>query len=42
MQNNQYFNLSDSQIVDPVVKLLEDIRTQKTKIVIPSEEDIIP
>lgn len=42
MQNNQYFNLSDSQIVDPVVKLLEDIRTQKTKIIIPSEEDIIP
>lgn len=42
MQNDQYFNISDSQIVDPVVKLLEDIRTQKTKIVIPNEEDIIP
>lgn len=42
MQNNQYFNLSDSQIVDPVVKLLEDIRTKKTKIIIPNEEDIIP
>jgi hypothetical protein len=42
MQNNQYLNLSDSQIVDPVVKLLEDIRIKKTKIIIPNEEDIIP
>lgn len=42
MQNNQYIQVNESQIVDPVVKLLEDIRTRKTKVTIPSSEDVIP
>ena len=42
MQNNQYTQINESQIVDPVVKLLEDIRTRKTKVTIPNSEDIIP
>jgi hypothetical protein len=42
MQYNQYTHVTDSQIVDPVVQLLEDIRTRKTKVTIPSDDDIIP
>lgn len=42
MQHNQYAYVTDSQIVDPVVQLLEDIRNRKTKVTIPNEDDIIP
>jgi hypothetical protein len=42
MQHNQYTHVTDSQIVDPVVQLLEDIRNRKTKVTIPSDDDIIP
>lgn len=42
MQSNQYINVSQSQIVDPVIKLLDDIKNRKLKIIIPNEEDIVP
>lgn len=42
MQSNQYTQVSDSQIKDPVIKLLKDLRTRKTKVTIPNKEDIIP
>nr|BDA99117.1 hypothetical protein [Hemiselmis andersenii] len=42
MQHNHYTHVTDSQIVDPVVQLLEDIRNRKTKVIIPNDEDIIP
>jgi hypothetical protein len=34
--------LQKSETVDPIVKLLEDIKTRKIKVLIPSEEDTIP
>jgi hypothetical protein len=42
MQHNQYTQVSDSQIVDPIIKLLEDVRLRKSKVTIPNEEDMIP
>jgi hypothetical protein len=42
MQHNQYIQVSDSQIVDPIIKLLEDIRLRRSKVTIPNAEDLIP
>ena len=38
----QFSNLQKSQTEDPVIKLLEDVKNRKIKVIIPSEEDIIP
>jgi hypothetical protein len=35
-------SLQKSENSDPIIKLLEDIKTRKVKIIIPSEEDTIP
>jgi hypothetical protein len=42
MQHNQYIQVSDSQIVDPIIKLLEDLRLRRLKVTIPDAEEMIP
>jgi hypothetical protein len=42
MEHNQYIQAGDSQIVDPVLKLMEDVKTRKLKVRIPNLEDMIP
>jgi hypothetical protein len=42
MEHNQHTQVTDSQITDPIIKLLEDVRTRKTKVRILNSEDRIP
>ena len=42
LEKLQFSNLQQSQNEDPVIKLLEDVKNRKIKVIIPSEEDIIP
>lgn len=42
LEKLQFITSQKSQGTDPVIKLLEDIKTRKIKVIIPSEEDIIP
>jgi hypothetical protein len=42
MEHNQYTQVSESQITDPIIKLLDDVKTRKTKVRIPNFEDLIP
>lgn len=42
MQNNNYSQVSESKIVDPVIQLLEDVRNRKIKVTIPDRDEIIP
>jgi hypothetical protein len=41
MQHNQYNQVRDSQIVDPIIKLMEDVRLRKTKVIIPDGDERI-
>lgn len=42
LEKLQFSNLQNSQNEDPVIKLLEDVKNRRIKVIVPSEEDIIP
>lgn len=42
LEKLQSVTLQKSENTDPIIKLLEDIKTRKIKVLIPSEEDTIP
>jgi hypothetical protein len=41
MQHNQYTKASEPQIVDPIIKLLEDVRLRRAKVTIPDADEMI-
>lgn len=42
LEKLHFIALQKSENSDPIIKLLEDIKTRKIKVIIPSEEDTIP
>jgi hypothetical protein len=42
MQHNQYVQVSESQIVDPIVQLMKNVRLRRTKVTIPNGEEMYP
>lgn len=42
LEKLHFINFQNSEIGDPIVKLLEDIKTRKIKLIIPSEDEILP